>query len=229
MNLYVGSCRYMNSLIWKSYFPPRLHTTKEIIYFLNNINKINELQKIYNNDLLNIIFGDCYHESVKKQFTKFVKNINSYVNFINIFCAEISSRKLYYHDDIPINYFYTTDELITKYNLKYHILTDDELKNDIIEINNLVKNIFNENTQFIVITHVDLKLKTTNDYIMDRHVFVNLIETICYQLSIKCINPSLYFQQNDIFYFGDVTKNDTTHYSKKGKQMIYKHIIKSIN
>jgi hypothetical protein len=228
MSLYIGSCRYMNNLIWKSYFPPRLHTTKEIIYFLNNINKIDQLQKIYNDDLLNIIFGDCYHESVKKHFNNFVKNIVNWINNIDTVCFEISSRKLYYYNDIPVNYFYTTDELIKKYNLRYHILTDCEIKNDIIEINNLAKNIFNKNTQLMVITHIDLKLKSTNDYITDRHTLVNAVNNICHQLSIKCVNPGLYFQQNGIFYFENIMKNDTTHYSKKGKQMIHKYLINKI-
>ena len=56
---YIGSCRYMYSYEWK-YFSARLHTTKEIIFFLENINNI---QKIIDNnplDLTNKIFGDIY-------------------------------------------------------------------------------------------------------------------------------------------------------------------------
>lgn len=35
--IYIGSCRYMHLYNW-DYFPARLHTTKEIVYFLQNIN-----------------------------------------------------------------------------------------------------------------------------------------------------------------------------------------------
>lgn len=35
---YIGSCRYMH--LFPKHFPARLHTTKEIINFLNNYNKI---------------------------------------------------------------------------------------------------------------------------------------------------------------------------------------------
>ena len=39
--LYVGSCRYMYDYDW-DYFAPRLHTTKEIIHFLENIDNITQ-------------------------------------------------------------------------------------------------------------------------------------------------------------------------------------------
>lgn len=37
--LYIGSCRYMYGYKW-DYFPARLHSTTEILYFLDNINNI---------------------------------------------------------------------------------------------------------------------------------------------------------------------------------------------
>ena len=43
MNFYLGSCRYMYAFGWK-YFPARLHTTKEMIYFLENNTNIKDLK-----------------------------------------------------------------------------------------------------------------------------------------------------------------------------------------
>ena len=51
---YIGSCRYMQ--LFPKHFPARLHTTKEIINFLNNYNKI-DLKMVD----ANYIFGDLVH------------------------------------------------------------------------------------------------------------------------------------------------------------------------
>ena len=40
--VYIGSCRYMYTYKWK-YFPGRLHTTREILFFLNNIDNIQNI------------------------------------------------------------------------------------------------------------------------------------------------------------------------------------------
>ena len=68
--------------------------------------KINIKNVIDNNpnDLTNFIFGDIYHPSVINESTNFInKNINKNINKI---IMEISSRKVVYYNDIPLNYIF---------------------------------------------------------------------------------------------------------------------------
>ena len=102
--LYIGSCRYMYGYNWH-YFPARLHTTKELIHFLENIDNIKNVIDNNPNGLTNFIFGDIYHPQVINDSTNFInKNINKNINKI---IMEISSRKVMYYNDIPLNYFYS--------------------------------------------------------------------------------------------------------------------------
>ena len=125
--LYIGSCRYMYGYDW-DYFPARLHTTREIIFFLENINNINNVINDNPSELTNFIFGDIYNCAVKTDSIKFInKSINKNINKIII---EISSRKVVYYNNIPINYCYTHNHSFwkygkQKYNLVEKILTDE--------------------------------------------------------------------------------------------------------
>ena len=110
MNFYIGSCRYMTKDI--EHFPARLHTTKEIIYFLENIENINELIKLHNNELINIIFGDLFNPAIIDDANIFL-NTKINIKIIQNLFLEISSRNIYYYkNDIPVNAYYTNDDLI---------------------------------------------------------------------------------------------------------------------
>jgi hypothetical protein len=89
--LYIGSCRYMYGYDW-DYFPARLHTTREIIHFLENINNVRNVIDNNPSVLSNFIFGHIYHPGVIIDSNKFMnKNINKNINKI---IMEISSRKV---------------------------------------------------------------------------------------------------------------------------------------
>lgn len=64
--------------------PCRLHTTKEIIFFLENIANLQNV--IYRNPpaVISLIFGDAYHPAVIEAFQKFIINYNIYIEFIQI-------------------------------------------------------------------------------------------------------------------------------------------------
>jgi hypothetical protein len=161
------------------YFPGRLHTTREIIFFLENITNIKNV--INNNpiELTNCIFGDIHHPDVIKDSNKFMnESINKNINKI---IMEISSKKVMYYNDIPLNYFYTNfyTNIDKKYNLVEKILTDEEVEHDLNHIIKLCKTRFNENIQLHVIPHLNLKTKSNLDYICERNNFVNLLECLC--------------------------------------------------
>jgi hypothetical protein len=214
--LYVGSCRYMYDYDW-DYFAPRLHTTKEIIHFLENIDNINNV--IDNNppDLSFQIFGGFSHPGVVNDYTRFINTpINKNMKKIIL---EISSRKIYYYNNIPLNWYYMhyeTDSLhlIPKYDLKYVYISDEDIENDLKYIIKLCKSIFNENIEVHIIPHLNLKTKSILDYICERNDFVNLLEFLCNKYNIKIHNIGKYIENNSNDSFLEDYMSDSTHYSK---------------
>lgn len=214
--LYVGSCRYMYGYEW-DFFPPRLHTTREVIHFLENIDNIKNVIDNNPSILSNFIFGDMYHPGVIKDSIKFMNTkINKNINKI---IMEISSRKVMYYNDIPLNYFYTQlrnkhYNLVEHFNLVEKVLTDEEIENDLIAIIKLCKSLFNENIEIHIIPHLNLKTKTTLDYISKRNNFVNLLELLCNKYSIKLHNIGKHLEKNNGDCFIEDYMSDSTHYSK---------------
>jgi len=197
------------------YFPGRLHTTREIIFFLENIANIKNV--INNNppELANCIFGDIYHPGVIKDANKFMnENINKNINKI---IMEISSKKVMYYNDIPLNHFYTNMRNILyigkKYNLVEKTLTDEEVEDDLNHIIKLCKTIFNKNIQLHIIPHLNLKTKSKLDYICDRNNFVNLLECLSSKYNIKIHNIGKYIEDNNSSCFLEDYMSDSTHYS----------------
>lgn len=208
--LYIGSCRYMYNYDW-NYFPARLHTTREIIHFLENINNIKNVIDKNPCELTNYIFGDIYHPSVINDSKKFInKNIDKNINKI---IMEICSKKIMYYNNIPLNYYYSHNDK-PKYNLVEKILTDEEIEYDLNYITQLCKLIFNENIELHIIPHLNLKTKLTLDYICERNNFVNLLEYLCDKYNIKIHNIGKYIESNNENSFLEDYMEDSTHYSK---------------
>jgi hypothetical protein len=214
--LYVGSCRYMYDYDW-DYFAPRLHTTKEIIHFLENINTLNTVLDNNPTDLAYQIFGGVTNSFVIDDFKRFTNTpINKDINKIIL---EISSRKIYYYNSIPLNWYYIHYEtnslhLIPKYDLKYVCIGDEEIENDIKYIIKLCKSIFNENIEVHIIPHLNLKTKSTLEYIPERNKLVKLLEDLSNKYNIKIHNIGKYLETYNNNIFLDEYMSDSTHYSK---------------
>jgi hypothetical protein len=206
------------------YFPARLHTTREIIFFLENINNIENI--VTNNELANFIFGDIYQSTVIDDSRKFMKRNKELNKNINKIIMEISSRKVMYYNDIPLNYYYSYKNK-EKYNLVEKILTDNEVEFDIIYIIKLCKIVFNESVQINIIPHLNLKTKTTLYYIYERNNFVNLLECLCNKYNIKLHNVGKYIENNSEGFLEDYM-SDSTHYSK-GYDKVKKYLISEIS
>lgn len=207
------------------YFPGRLHTTREIIFFLENIENIERIINNNPSDLTNCIFGDIYHSYVINDSKQFLnKNINRNIPKI---IMEISSRKVMYYNDIPLSHYYSRYN--TTYDLVEKILTDEEIDYDLNYIINLCKKIFNENIEIHIIPHLNLKTKATSEYICDRNLFVNLLESLCNKYDIKIHNIGKYIENNDDDdKFLEDYMADSTHYSK-GYDKIRWFLINEIN
>lgn len=209
---YIGSCRYMYDFDW-NYFRARLHTTREIIYYLENIHTIQKIVDKYPADLVEIIFGDLMNPNVTKNTAKFTKEP---LNNIKKLVLEISSRKQYYYRDIPVSQYYTelNRNLISKYKLKYIDLTDADIERDLVYIIQLLKKIFNTNIELIIIPHLNLKTKDTNNYIPSRNALVELLTVLSHKLGYTLYNIGKFLESttDDTVYL-DVIMSNNRHYS----------------
>jgi hypothetical protein len=221
--LYIGSCRYMYGYNW-DYFPARLHSTKEVIYFLENISNIKDIISKNKPDLLNCIFGHMNHNRVTKDFSNFIeKKIDKNTKKVVI---EISTRKVRYYNNVPLNYFYSS--ITSFHGLETKILTDDEIENDLIYIVEICKLVFNQETEVHIIPHLNLKTKLCN-YISERNDLVCLLERLCIKHDIKFHNIGKYIETIDKDPRIESYMADSIHYSKGYavvKQFLIEHIIK---
>lgn len=231
--LYIGSCRYMADYPW-DYFPGKLHSTREIIFFLENINHCKKIIDNNPSELSNFIFGDIFHPNTFVQATQFINNLSpSFVNKsinqnLNKIIIEISSRKVRMYNNIPLSHHYSRFD--TKHCLTEIILTDQEIECDIKCIINLCKIVFNENIQIHIIPHCNLKIMKTVQYIVERNNLVNLLEVLCSKYNINFHNVGKYIENNHENAFLDVYMNDSAHYSKdydKIKSFVIREIVKN--
>jgi len=211
------------------YFPGRLHSTKEMIYFLENIENIENVFQNNTNEIINLIFGDVYHSMVIHDTNRYRtrplrKNISKII-------IEISSRKVMYFNDIPLNYYYSM--LVNHDRFTPKSLTDEEIEQDIVYIQTLCKRIFHENIEIHIIPHLNLKLKKTTNYIPDRNDLINILENICSKYEIKCHNMGKFIEKVNLniqeSWLEDYM-SDSTHYSKdfhKIKQQLIQEIIQN--
>lgn len=205
---YIGSCRYMH--LFPKHFPARLHTTKEIINFLNNYNKID-----LNMDDVNYIYGDLIHPTVKKDAITYCNNMNRIFDSVTTIFLEITSRKyVFYNDTIYNNFYYNknNDKTMNKIN-------DSELFSDILYIKYLLKNKFKiEN--IVIIPHINLRLDN-GEKIVGRDELKTSLEKICKNLKIEFLDINKAFPEGS--FFKDIAP-DNLHYSKKGNSIVSEYI-----
>lgn len=205
---YVGSCRYMD--LFPKHFPARLHTTKEIINFLNNYNKID-----LNMDNVNYIFGDLLDPSVKKDSITYCNNANHIFDSVTTIFLEITSRKYILNNGIVYNNFYYNK----KSDKTYKYISDDELFSDLLHIKYLLRNLF-EIESIVVIPHIDLLLDN-GEKIAARDNLKLSLEKICKSLKIEFLDINNAFPEDS--YFKDIAP-DSLHYSENGNSIIFKYM-----
>jgi hypothetical protein len=196
---YVGSCRYQP--LFTKNFPPRLHSTKEIIYFLENYDKI----ELTTPDI-DYIYADIVHPGVIRDSVEFIKKSNTIFNNVDTLVIELCSRKVCIINNIPYSDYKNNGKFTSS------VLTYDDIKNDLVYIKRLIQNKFNIN-KLLVISHVSLPLKQSNMYINDREQLCTDLENICNELTIDFINPGkLYTNVMNTNLFLEDVLPDTIHY-----------------
>ena len=210
---YIGSCRYMN--LFPKHFPARLHTTKEIINFLNNFNKI-DLNMVD----ANFIYGDLLHPTVKNDSISYCNNMDRIFDSVTTIFLEITSRKYVLNNGIVYNNFYfnhNNDKTV-------NIIGDGELFSDLLYIKYLLKNMFGIES-IVVIPHIDLLLDNGGK-IVGRDNLRSSLEKICKSLKIEFLDINKAFPEGS--YFKDFAP-DSLNYSKKGYSKVSKYMNDYLN
>lgn len=213
---YIGSCRYM--ALFPKHFPARLHTTKEIINFLNNYNKID-----MNMENVNYIYGDLLHPIVEKESIAYCNNMDHIFDSVTTIFLEITSRKYILNNGtIYNNYYYN---FYNKENDKeMNIIDDDELFSDLLHIKFLLKNLFGIES-IVIIPHIDLFLEN-GEKISGRNNLKSSLEKICGILNIEFLDINKSFPKGS--YFKDIAP-DSKHYSENGKSIVFPFIKEYLN
>ena len=214
-NFYIGSCRYQ--YLFNKYFPPRLHTTKEIINFLNNYKNID----LYVQDIL-YIYGDSIHCSVINETQQFLNNPHILFNN-NKFFLEISSKKYFrnINNNQIYNYFVVNIMNRNKEDLELIIQDENEINEDIKIINELIINNFNCK-QIYIISHINLPLKESNTFISTRNELVVILNKVCKNYNIKFIDIGKKILKLDYKIYMEDVSSDSIHYNNN----FYSNIIK---
>ena len=201
--------------LFPKHFPARLHTTKEIINFLNNYNKID-----LNMADANYIYGDLLHQSVKQDSIIYCNNMNHIFDSVTTVFLEITSRKYILNEGVVYNNYYYNNAK----NKPINIIDDGELFSDLLHIKYLLKNLFDVNS-IVVIPHIDLLLDN-GEKIVGRDNLKCSLERICKKLNIYFLDINKAFPEGS--HFKDIAP-DALHYSQKGNSIVFSYINDYLN
>ena len=186
---YIGSCRYEH--VFQNAYPGRLHSVKEISYFLENIDNLNNYlsYQTYSNPVLrtfiNLTLGNVFNSYLKNKTFSFPKNLDIFLKSEFLY-IEISSLK-YASTNCGIianSSFLQTNSKETKndysfnevFKEKLFVLKKDnyvEIQKDIMKILEILKR-RTQIKKIFLIPHVNLLSKKTQNIIKSREE-INLI------------------------------------------------------
>ena len=217
-SFYVGSCRYQP--LFEKYFPPRLHTTKEFLHFLENYDKVN-----LNHPLVHFIYGDATHPGILSQTLQYVRESASAFRNVNTVVLEVCSRKVYMLQNTPLSDYYLgfmSDAVPEATNLQ---LSYQDISQDLIEIKKLLKRDFNIG-KILVMSHVNLPLEKSKDCIEDRAKLVSILEDVCKSLEVEFVNVGeVLTKGSDKELFLEDVLPDGTHYNdNQHLQLVLEHL-----
>jgi hypothetical protein len=215
MTLVMGSCRYHHLFGEEHTFPPRVHSTKEILNVLEQYDDITGYLRGFPSTMHSIIFGDINHPCVCRQSQQYLRNISAGKQKVHTVILEISSKKyMLYKNETVCNAFYFTDHKIPNIDNEYTLCVQSftEIRDDIVKINGLLNERFgNPAVKLVIIPHVNLHSTKTNAHIPERMELCENLRTICGELDIifasmsDCIPSNVTLEQvlPDGYHFGD--------------------------
>lgn len=203
-SFFLGSCRYMYGYTW-NFFPARLHSTKEILYFLENINRIKDVLKENPNAC---IFGGMCNPDVRSSVEKFAEAPPDFKK-VNKLILEICTRKVCYYNTIPVSHYYYSAHF------KGEEICDEEIERDIARILELSKKVFHPSCEVHVIPHLNLKSQVLSAKIPERNALARVLYWACLKYGAAFHDIATHLEH---MYSGEDTTletymADSTHYS----------------
>jgi hypothetical protein len=200
------------------------HTTKEVIQLIKFLTGELHIPEPYNK----LCFRTGIDKNVNISYRDTMKQL--YLD-TEVFIIEICSNKKYIHNgfylhhscvDKRIRHSYkpslnTPQDILDTYTIE--VQTEEEIKNDLIEIQKIIPS-----SKLVIITHYNSKCN--GEYLKSRNDLINLVEKICNELKIFCINPT-----NALWCYSQeyIMTDDLGHYLPFGKEKIVEHITNYIN
>ena len=201
--------------LFNRHFPARLHSTKEVIQFLENIGNIRN--QLFEKNL-NYMYGDLLHPLVKEKSFRFIENEQNAFADITSFVMEISSKKYSKSEEgeVLCSFYYKQPESVIT-------LDDKEVESDILNIKSLLKLKFNIENIYII-PHLDLTFPD-GSHIVERRAFKNLLSDISKNSGINFLDVSGAFNGKNF----DAAFYDTTHYTNEGTKTVFNYLRQTLN
>ncbi len=233
---YIGSCRYEH--VFSNAYPGRLHSIREINYFLENLYDLKYYLN-YNNisngllkNFINLTFGNVFNSYLKYKTQLFMKNLRTFLNckilyieissleYASTKCGVIANKLFLKQKNKEFVDDYTSEEI---FNNKLFILKKDDLssvKNEvekmlkILEVKTKVEKIF-------LIPHVNLLSKKTNRKIEKRKEINFVIDSLVDNFSI--LEKVDIWESKNIknYYLEDILDNNYLNYNSLGNKIVY--------
>jgi hypothetical protein len=185
--LLLGSCRYQK--LFKDQnarvFPPRLHGTREMLFFLSNIRHFSDFAYEH----LNLLFGDCLHDLVRPDFESFMRSRDTLLMGLDTLVLEICTKKACYDGNRPLSVNYRPSSGRT---FPVMHLSEEELYSDLLAIQSIADKQFGIK-RIIVLTHVNLPLRATGVVLAEREELVQTLIKCGASLNIDVINTARAF------------------------------------
>ena len=235
---YIGSCRYEH--VFLNAYPGRLHSIREINYFLENLNNL-EFYLNYNNssngllkNFINLTFGNIFNSYLKKKTFLFLKNLKTFLNskilYIEISSLEYASTKcgiianklfLKQKNKESID-DYTSEEI---FNSDLFILKKDDFSSVKNEVEKMLKmlELKTQIEKIFLIPHVNLLSKKTNRKIENREEINFVIDSLVDNFSI--LKKVDIWRSKNIknYYLEDILDVKYLNYNSLGNKITYNY------
>ena len=189
-----------------NYFPGRLHSTREMLFFLEHRQHIQSVLEPI--ELANTIWGDICHPGIRADVQKWIEKPYEPTKALIL---EICSRNVYYYKDIPLNHYYVlkAPHLIAKYGLRLVELSDKEIEQDLVKILEAAKGL-----AVHIIPHLNLRSRALGTVIPKRDAFVQLLERLCATYKVPFWNIGAHIEQQEPGAYLEEYMADSVHWSR---------------
>ena len=233
---YLGSCRYEHVFI--NAYPGRLHSIREINYFLENLDNL----KNYLNDyffsnpvlktFINLTYGNVFNDYLKDKTFLFPNQLTNFLTskflFIEISslkyattkCGVIANSSLLKTYDKEFENDYCPTEIFNDNFFKFKKDDFNLVKKEVEKMLKILKLRTNV-TKIFLIPHVNLLSKKTNGLIATRQEIDSLIDYLVSNFNI--------FEKVDIWGYGqiknyfqeDILDSNYLNFNKIGNKLVY--------